>query len=114
MTDLTKLHFDKAACEGPCFYRYSMTVQAATTESSAHPAKLPDTFLDTHGLSKGVAFLNGQALGRFWSVGPEFTLYTPGPWLHAGTNEVVIFDLQGTAREALTTIDHADYGSAAK
>jgi beta-galactosidase len=114
MTDVAKVHFDKAPCEGPCFYRYSMTVQAANAESSAHLATFPDTFLDTHGLSKGIAFLNGHALGRFWSVGPEFTLYTPGPWLHAGPNDVVIFDLQGTAREALKTIDRADYGSAAQ
>jgi beta-galactosidase len=88
MTDVAKVHFDKAPCEGPCFYRYSMTVQAANAESSAHLATFPDTFLDTHGLSKGIAFLNGHALGRFWSVGPEFTLYTPGPWLHAGPNDV--------------------------
>jgi beta-galactosidase len=114
MTDVAKVHFDKAPCEGPCFYRYSMTVQAANAESSAHLATFPDTFLDTHGLSKGIAFLNGHALGRFWSVGPEFTLYTPGPWLHAAPNDVVIFDLQGTAREALKTIDRADYGSAAQ
>ncbi len=70
----------------------------------------PDTFLNTHGLDKGVAFLNGQPLGRFWSIGPQFTLYTPGPWLHAGLNEIVIFDLQGTAKERLTTADRADYG----
>ena len=77
-------------------------------------ATAADTFLDTHGMSKGIAFLNGQPLGRFWSVGPEFTLYTPGPWLHPGTNEIVIFDLQGTAKESIKTIDHADYGSATR
>jgi beta-galactosidase len=55
--------------------------------------------------------LNGQPLGRFWSVGPEFTLYTPGPWLHPGANEIVLFDLQGTRNESLKTAAQADYGS---
>jgi len=110
LADLTKLHFKKSTCEGPCFYRYSMTAQA----SSAGDRSLPDTFLDTHGLAKGVAFLNGRPLGRFWSVGPEFTLYTPGPWLHVGGNEILIFDLQGTAKESLKSTDRADYGPAGK
>jgi len=108
MSDLTNLRFTNKTCEGPCFYRYSMTASP-----SAGSASLPDTFLDTHGLSKGVVFLNSQPLGRFWSVGPEFTLYTPGPWLHAGANEIVVFDLQGTAKESIKTTDHADYGSEA-
>jgi beta-galactosidase len=110
MADLTKLHFAKGVCEGPCFYRYSMMAQQSSTSN----AGAADTFLDTHGLSKGVAFLNRQALGRFWSIGPEFTLYTPGAWLHAGANELVIFDLQGTRNESLKTIDHADYGPASR
>jgi beta-galactosidase len=109
MSDLVKLRFTRKTCEGPCFYRYSMTAAP-----SAGSAPLPDTFLDTHGLSKGIAFLNSQPLGRFWSVGPEFTLYTPGPWLHAGTNEIVLFDLQGTAKESLRSTDRADYGPSAK
>jgi beta-galactosidase len=64
-----------------------------------------------HSLAKGMALLNGAPLGRFWSVGPEFTLYTPGPYLHAGANNIVIFDLQGTADDRVATTDHADYGS---
>ncbi|HEY2470820.1 MAG TPA: beta-galactosidase family protein [Terracidiphilus sp.] len=103
MTDLSTVRFTPRTCDGPCFYRFSMTVPGTGT--------LPDTFLNTRSLSKGEAFLNGHPLGRFWSVGPEFTLYTPGPWLHPGKNEIGIFDLQGTAQESLTMTDHADYGS---
>ena len=80
------------------------TMRAAATQANA------DTFLDTHKVSKGIAFLNEQPLGRFWSVGPQFTLYAPAPWLHAGPNSIVLFDLNGTAGESLTSIDHADYG----
>ena len=70
----------------------------------------PDTFIDTHKVAKGIAFLNAQPLGRFWSVGPQFTLYTPGPWLRPGANSIILFDLEGTTAESLTTTDHADYG----
>ena len=110
--DLTKLRFAKGSCEGPCFYRFAMTVQPSSSKGAdTSPNRVADTFLDTHGFAKGIAFLNGQPLGRFWSVGPEFTLYTPGPWLHQGANEIVLFDLQGTRNESLKTTDRADYGS---
>jgi beta-galactosidase len=103
MTNLAALHFTSSTCEGPCFYRFSMTTPS-TGKS------IPDTFLNTHGLAKGIAFLNDSPLGRFWSVGPQFTLYTPGPWLKRGSNQITIFDLQGTTNESLTATDHADYG----
>ena len=105
MTDLARLRFNSGRCEGPCFYRFTVTTPGS--------GPLPDTFIETHSLSKGVAFLNGRPLGRFWSVGPQFSLYTPGPWLKPGQNEVIVFDLQGKSGEALTTIDHHDYGASA-
>jgi len=37
-------------------------------------------------------FVNGINLGRYWSVGPQQTLYLPGCWLKQGKNEVVIFE----------------------
>lgn len=33
-------------------------------------------------------FVNGQNLGRYWKIGPQETLYLPGPWLWKGSNEV--------------------------
>ncbi len=107
LTGLAGIHFQSSPCEGPCFYHFEMNVPPGSGKSG-----IPDTFLNTHGLQKGMAFLNDQPLGRFWSVGPQFTLYTPGPWLHFGSNPIIIFDLQGTANESLATTDHADYGQA--
>lgn len=107
MTDLAALKFGSDSCEGACFYRFTMNVSG--TGTSADP-KREDTFLNTRSLSKGMAFLNARPLGRFWDIGPEFTLYTPGPWLHRGGNAIFVFDLNGTAGESLTTTDHADYG----
>jgi beta-galactosidase len=44
---------------------------------------------------KGVVWLNGHCLGRYWNIGPTQTMYVPGPWLHAGQNEFIILDLLG-------------------
>ncbi len=55
--------------------------------------KTGDAFLDTSELGKGVIWINGHALGRFWNIGPQVTLYVPGPWLKKGRNEVVVFDM---------------------
>ena len=41
---------------------------------------------------KGVAFVNDHNLGRYWTIGPQTTLYVPSPWLHKGDNHVIIFE----------------------
>jgi beta-galactosidase len=71
-----------------------------------------DTFLDTRSLGKGVVWINGHNLGRFWSVGPQQTLYVPGPWLHKGSNEIVVFDLLPQAHESAEGLDHPILDSA--
>lgn len=45
------------------------------------------------GWYKGVIFINGKNLGRYWSIGPQQALYLPGPWLRRGENEVLLFYL---------------------
>jgi beta-galactosidase len=50
---------------------------------------------------KGVVWMNGHNLGRFWSIGPQQRLYCPAPWLKAGANEVVVLDLEVTQPQAL-------------
>lgn len=54
-----------------------------------------DTFLDTTGWGKGVAFVNGHNLGRYWPlVGPQITLYVPAPYLRTGENELILLELE--------------------
>ena len=53
-----------------------------------------DTFLDMSSWGKGVVVVNGFVLGRYWSVGPQQTLYVPWPVLKKGKNEVTVFELQ--------------------
>ncbi len=55
--------------------------------------KVGDTFLDTRALGMGAMWVNGHALGRFWNIGPQATLYVPGVWLRKGRNDLVIFEL---------------------
>ncbi len=52
-----------------------------------------DTFLDMSKWKKGVVWVNGHNLGRFWSIGPQQRLYCPAPWLKKGENTVVVLDL---------------------
>ena len=54
---------------------------------------LGDTYLDLSLWEKGVVWVNGHNLGRYWNVGPQKQLYCPAPWLKKGKNELVIFDL---------------------
>jgi beta-galactosidase len=84
MTHPEDLSLHSADCTGPCFYRGTLQVD-----------KVGDTFLDTSAFTKGFVWVNGHALGRIWNVGPQMTLYLPGPWLHKGQNDVIVFDLKG-------------------
>ena len=52
-----------------------------------------DTFFDLSGYQKGLAWVNGHNLGRYWNIGPQQRLYCPAGWLKAGTNEIVVLDL---------------------
>lgn len=61
--------------------------------------KPADTYIDMRGYRKGVVWVNGHNLGRYWDIGPQTRLYCPAPWLKAGPNEVIVFDLhQAEAR----------------
>ncbi len=57
--------------------------------------KTGDTFLNFETWGKGLVYVNGHALGRFWRIGPQQTLYVPGCWLKKGRNEVVVLDVAG-------------------
>ncbi len=62
--------------------------------------EIGDTYLDMRKWGKGVVWVNGHNLGRYWAIGPQQTLYLPAEWLKNGDNEVVVLELiksdQGT------------------
>ncbi|KAI1302153.1 Beta-galactosidase [Halotydeus destructor] len=53
-----------------------------------------DTFLRLDGWGKGVAFVNGINIGRYWpDEGPQVTLYVPHVWLRPDSvNYIYIFE----------------------
>ncbi|GAE84694.1 beta-galactosidase [Bacteroides reticulotermitis JCM 10512] len=54
--------------------------------------KVGDTFIDMADWGKGIIFVNGINIGRYWQVGPQQTLYIPGVWLRKGENKIVVFE----------------------
>ncbi|GGB22385.1 glycoside hydrolase family 35 protein [Puia dinghuensis] len=67
-----------------------------------------DTYFDLSGYKKGVIWVNGHNLGRFWYVGPQQHLYCPASWLKKGTNEVIVLDLlqdQPASIKGVTTLE---------
>lgn len=79
-----------APARAPAYYRGTFTL-----------SDVGDTFLDLRGWGKGVVWVNGHNLGRFWNIGPQQTLYLPGPWLRKGENDVVVFTLDAPAEASL-------------
>lgn len=84
---------------GPSFARGTFVVDAAE-----------DLFLDTSDWGKGVAWVNGFALGRYWSRGPQRTLYVPGPVLRPGENTLTILELEAAASTAIRFVPSPDLG----
>ncbi|XP_036210353.1 beta-galactosidase-1-like protein 2 [Myotis myotis] len=84
------------------FQRFSSSTWNLVPETPVFPAfflgALPvafsplDTFMKLEGWEKGVVFINGQNLGRYWNIGPQETLYLPGAWLDQGINQVIVFE----------------------
>ncbi|PAW94744.1 beta-galactosidase [Mucilaginibacter sp. MD40] len=67
----------------------SPTLQKGTFNLS----KVEDTYFNMSDWGKGVVWINGHNLGRYWRVGPQQTLYVPAEWLKKGRNELVVFDM---------------------
>ncbi|MGN7297663.1 glycoside hydrolase family 35 protein [Ferdinandcohnia sp. SAFN-114] len=97
LNDLTGLTFDtdyEVYSEVPAFYKGTL-----------HINEVSDTFINTEGWTKGVAYINGFNLGRYWEIGPQKTLYVPAPLLKEGENEIILFELHGTKNRVVTFSD---------
>lgn len=67
--------------------------------------KVGDTYLDMSNWGKGVVWVNGHNLGRYWGIGPQQTLYLPVEWLKKGYNDVEVFELLKPEQNQLSGID---------
>ena len=77
----------------PAFYKGHFT-----TNSNA------DTYLDMSKWNKGLVWVNGICLGRYWNIGPTQTMFLPGCWLKKGRNEVIVFDMSANKNPTLSGI----------
>ncbi|MFC9699834.1 beta-galactosidase [Streptomyces sp. NPDC056943] len=84
---------------GPAFHRGHVDI--------AHPA---DGFVALDGWTKGLVWVNGFALGRYWSRGPQTTLYVPAPVLSAGRNEITVLELHGSTTRTVELRGTPDLG----
>ncbi|MFS9155634.1 glycoside hydrolase family 35 protein [Streptococcus infantis] len=84
-----KIDFSKGWTEGqPAFYAFDFEVKEPK-----------DTYLELSEFGKGVAYVNGRNLGRFWNVGPTLSLYIPHSYLKEGANRIIIFETEGDYKE---------------
>jgi beta-galactosidase len=83
LADLSRLDFTKeSGSPCPSFYRGNFAVDETV-----------DTFFYPEGWTKGVCWINGFNIGRYWDRGPQKTLYVPGPLLKTGENEITMLEL---------------------
>ncbi|MEE1743802.1 glycoside hydrolase family 35 protein [Streptomyces sp. JV184] len=84
---------------GPAFHRGHLDIE--------QPA---DGWIALDGWTKGHVWINGFALGRYWSRGPQTTLYVPAPILNAGRNEITVLELHGATTRTVELRDTPDLG----
>jgi hypothetical protein len=69
---------------GPALYKATLTL---------YDDDITDTYIDMRAWVKGFVIVNGIVLGRYaTALGPQQALYLPGPWLHKGDNEIIVFE----------------------
>ncbi|MGR0318675.1 beta-galactosidase [Agromyces sp. ZXT2-3] len=87
------------AVAGPCYRAGSFDLETPV-----------DLFLDTTGWGKGVVWINGFPLGRYWSAGPQRSLYVPAPVLRPGGNEILVLELHGAPARVANFVERLDLG----
>lgn len=103
LSDIQTLSFEPDSSydteKEPTFYQASFSIE-----------KKRDTYLSMDGWKKGVCFINGVNLGRYWKKGPQTTLYVPAPLLRKGKNDLVIFELHQPEDLSIEFVKKPDYG----
>ena len=80
-------------CHMPAYYKGSFNLD-----------KTGDVYIDMQNWSKGLVWINGYGIGRFWEIGPQQTLFVPGCWLNKGQNEIIVLDLQSPLEPVISGI----------
>ena len=98
---LAKIKFEEKSLEKnplteiktPMFYHFNVELDA-----------IYDTFIDCSKYGKGVIFVNGFNLGRYWNRGPVQYLYLPSGFLKE-KNEIIIFETENVLIKELKFSD---------
>lgn len=78
--------------DGPALFYGELNIEGAVA----------DTWWHTAGWGKGVLFVNGFNLGRYWPLaGPQMTMYIPSALLRPGSNTFVILEQQKAPADLL-------------
>ncbi len=89
LNNLTQIDFkaetDMIFFDHPTFYKAQFIIEE----------KPADTFVKLPDFTKGMIFVNGKPLSRYWNKGPQISAYLPAPFLNQGVNEIVILELEG-------------------
>ena len=92
LNDLSRLEFkaenDMIFYDHPTFYRSQFIIEDTPGDTYV---KLPD-------FTKGMIFVNGKPLSRYWDKGPQLSAYLPASMLCYGVNEVIVFELEGVKK----------------
>ena len=75
--------------------------QPQVKEGSFNLPDTGDTYLDMSNWGKGMVWVNGHNLGRYWSIGPQQTLYIPVEWLKKGENKITVLELLKSKQDKL-------------
>lgn len=91
-----KAKFSSKPASGPAWYKATFTL----TETGY-------TFLNMSTWGKGMVWVNGYNLGRFWKIGPTQTLCVPGSYLKKGINEILVLDVDTPTTTSIAGLNHA-------
>jgi beta-galactosidase len=67
--------------------------------------EVADTYLDMRKWGKGMVWVNGNNLGKYWEIGPQQTLYLPAEWLKKGENEIIVLELYKPEQQSVTGLN---------
>ena len=95
---------DYAFAAGQGFAPGNQVAAPAYYKATFNLNEVGDTFLDMSTWGKGMVWVNGHAMGRFWEIGPQQTLFMPGCWLKEGENEIIVLDLKGPEQAVVAGI----------
>ena len=100
LDNLEKLDFTKNSNVYPLFFKGEFE-----TKSNA------ECFVELKNFTKGVVYINGFNLGRFWNKGPQKTLYLPGCLLKTDAkNEIIVLEMENCKEPTISIVDKHNLG----